>query len=117
LYFEVLLTSMKKVILTKGLPASGKSTWAKEQLQMYPGRYKIVNKDSLRAMLDDGKYSATNEKFILKARDELIMLALSAGYHVIVDDTNLHPKHEMAIRELVKGMATIEIQDFTDVPL
>ncbi len=108
---------MKKVIIIKGLPASGKSTWAKELLVRNPGKYKRVSKDDLRAMLDNSKWSKGNENFILKVRDTLILLALQEGYHVIVDDTNLHPKHETAIRELVKGQATVEVQDFTNVDL
>ena len=107
----------KHVIILKGLPASGKSTWAREQVEQYPGRYKIISKDSLRAMLDCGKWSKGNEQFILKTRNMLILLALEEGYHVLVDDTNLHPKHLEAIRELVKGKAEVEVKDFTDVPL
>ena len=34
---------MKKVILLKGLPASGKSTWAKELIDKNPNAYKRVN--------------------------------------------------------------------------
>jgi predicted kinase len=108
---------MKTVTLLKGLPASGKTHWAKEQMDKHPGRYKRISKDDLRAMLDNGKWTGANEKFILKTRDALILLALETGYHVLVDDSNLHPKHEIRIRELVKGIATVEIQDFTDVPL
>lgn len=107
----------QQVIVTRGLPASGKSTWAKTQLAEHPGQFKRINKDDLRAMLDGGKWSKGNEKFVLAVRDRLILEALSAGYAVIVDDTNLHPRHETRIRELVKGLATVEIQDFTDVPL
>lgn len=44
----------KRVIILKGLPGSGKSTWAKEQLEKYPGRYKRICKDDLRAMLASG---------------------------------------------------------------
>lgn len=108
---------MKQVILLKGLPASGKSTWAKQQLTTYPGRYKRISKDLLRSMLDNGTWSKHNEQFVLHARNSLILAALQAGYHVIVDDTNLHPKHEKAIRELVKGLAEVRVQDFTHVPL
>jgi predicted kinase len=106
---------MIKVILTKGLPASGKSTWAKKILSENPNSYKRVNKDDVRMMLDDGKFSKANESFVLKVRDSIIMLAIENGKHVIVDDTNLAPKHEQHIRELVKGVAEVVIQDFTDV--
>lgn len=108
---------MKQVIILKGLQGSGKSTWAREQLATYPGRSKRISKDDLRAMLDDGKWSQANEQFILQVRDTLVLAALDAGYHVLVDDTNLHEKHEQAIRKLVKGRADVVIQDFTDVPL
>ncbi len=89
---------MKKVIILKGLPASGKSTWAKQRLAAEPGAYKRINKDELRAMLDDSHWSKGNERFVLRLRDHLIVAALEDGKHVIVDDTNLHPKHEQQIR-------------------
>ncbi len=108
---------MKTVILTKGLPGSGKSTWAKQMLSEYKGEYKRVNKDDLRAMLDDGAYSKNNEKFVLQTRDNLILAALTNGYNVIVDDTNLATKHLTHIEQLVKGLAKVVVKDFTDVPI
>lgn len=106
-----------KVIMTKGLPASGKTTWAKEIINQNPNSYKRINKDELRAMLDDSRHSNDAEKFILKVRDALILMALEEGKHVIVDDTNLAPKHEERIRQLIKGRAILEVKDFTDVDL
>lgn len=107
----------KRVIILKGLPACGKSTWCREMLRKNPGQYKRISKDDLRAMLDDGVWGKANERFILNVRDALILLALRESYSVLVDDTNLHRKHEETIRELVKGQAVVEIKDFTDVPL
>lgn len=108
---------MKTVTLTKGLPGSGKSTWAKQMVSEHPNSYKRVNKDELRAMLDDGNFSRSSEKFIIKLRDSIILLALEEGKHVIVDDTNLDEKHFKHIKELVKGKASVEYKFFTDVPL
>jgi len=106
---------MLKIYLTRGLPASGKSTWAKNKIDFNPGMYKRVNKDDLRMMLDNNNWQKSNEKFVLKVRDMLILAALKDGKHVIVDDTNLHPKHEINIKQLVKGKAKVTIKDFTDV--
>lgn len=106
---------MIEVILTKGLPASGKSTWARGRLAEYPGRYKRVNKDELRSMLD-AKHSKSNERFVLELRDEIILRAIAEGKHVIVDDTNLAPKHEARISALVHGKAKVSTEVF-DVPL
>lgn len=108
---------MKKVILTRGLPASGKTTWAKQMLKDNPGVYKRINKDDLRAMLDDSKHSKDNEKHVLNVRDLLILEALKIGKNVIIDDTNFSSKHEERIKQLVKGQAVVEIKDFTHIPL
>lgn len=109
---------MKKIILTKGLPASGKSTWAKEQVNNDKGAYKRISKDDLRAMLDAGNHTKANESFILEIRDWLIIEALKRGKHVIVDDTNLNPIHEQRIKDIAKKYnAIVEIKDFTGISL
>lgn len=103
---------MKKVYILKGLPASGKTTWAKTQIQANPGSFTRVNKDDLRDMLHNGRWSKHNEKQVLRIRDEIIMQSLEAGRHVIVDDTNLHPKHEQHIHEMVKKLAEVRVKFF-----
>lgn len=109
----------KRVFFLKGLPASGKSTYARKLLDEY-GKSKItrVNKDDLRAMMHNGVWSKSNEKLIVRVRDAMIEEALKAGQHVIVDDTNLHPKHEEHVRNIAKRYsATFDVRDFTDVPV
>lgn len=118
---------MLVVYLIKGLPASGKSTHARKMLAENPNGIKRINKDDLRAMLDNRKHSKDAEKFILKIRDSIILNALEHGKHLIVDDTNLDPKHEKMIRELVYNFnnsggllgggqkARVEIIDFTHI--
>jgi len=107
---------MQTVTLLKGLPASGKSTRARELVALSGGKTKRVNKDDLRAMVDD-KFSKDKEKFILSLRDAAITSALSSGYSVIVDDTNLHPKHEQHIRELVHPIEVLVDDSFLLVPM
>lgn len=103
------------VLILKGLPASGKSTYAKELIDKNLN-YKRVNKDDLRAMLDNSKWSKSNEKFVLEIRNKIILQAIEEGKNIIVDDTNLAPKHEEEIRELVKGKAEVEVK-FFDIEL
>lgn len=120
---------MAKVILTKGLPASGKTTWSKDQLEIggnhiYKNGIKRVSKDDLRAMLDNGRHSKGREKFVLAIRDRIIEECLFNNIDIIVDDTNLAPFHLENITKLVNTFNTdhgtqhtVEIKDFTDVPL
>ena len=104
---------MKKVILTRWLPASGKTTRAKQLVYKNPWQYKRINKDDLRNMLDWWKRSKANEKFVIATRNYLILSALTDGKSVIVDDTNIHPKHFDHIKELVKGMwVQVEYKEF-----
>lgn len=92
---------MKKVLLLRGLPASGKSTYAKQLQTDKPGMYKRINRDDMRAMLDDGQFGRSNEKFVLKLRNHLILTALENGKHVIIDDLNLSPKNKSKIDQIV----------------
>ncbi len=103
-------------MILKGLPASGKSTYAKK---LADEGWKRVNKDDLRAMLDNSKHSKGNEKFVLDTRDYIIVKALENGRNVVVDDTNLNPVHEEHIRELVKPFnAQVSVNDeFFNVPI
>ena len=105
-----------KVYMTYGLPASGKTTYCKQKLAENPNKIKRINKDDLRNMLDCGKWSKDNEKFIIQARDILIKLVLEEGLDVIIDDTNLAPKHLEKIDSIASSRhAVIEIVDFTHV--
>jgi tRNA uridine 5-carbamoylmethylation protein Kti12 len=92
-----------------GIPGCGKSFWAQEKQRQEPGRWKIVSRDPLRAMLDGGQYSPENEQFVISAERQLITLALSQGFSVIVDDTNLHVGMAESFRELG---CEVEIHDF-----
>lgn len=112
---------MRKIILTQGLPASGKSTWAREYQKKNPNTV-LVNKDELRAMLHQGIHSKGREAMVLNIRDSIIMKALAERQDVIVHDTNLHYKHIDQIRKIAemlpwKGTCEVIIQDFTDIPL
>jgi predicted kinase len=103
-----------KLILTKGLPASGKTTWAKEYIQKHQETANLC-KDDLRLQL-----TGTNkrEKRIIKVRDLLTEHYFEQSYSVIWSDTNLNPVHLRRATELAaKYQAELVIQDFTHVSL
>lgn len=82
----------QKLIVTQGIPASGKSTWARQEALNDPDGTVIVEKDSIRNML--GKYWVDGrEPLVEEMHLNCVILALREGYNVIVDGTNLHQKH------------------------
>ena len=94
---------MQEIILLKGLPASGKSTWAKDFVEHHV-EYVRVNKDDLREMLNIRKFSKRGEKAVLRLEREIGIEALSLGKSLIVDDTNFHPKHGQFWAEIASIM-------------
>ena len=87
-----------KIILMQGLPASGKSTRAKELLQH--GNTVRINRDLLRTMLHCDKWSGRNEGVTKDASRHLADYLLGKGLSVIIDDTNLNEGTIQSWREL-----------------
>lgn len=85
-----MVNELQTVLLTVGLPASGKSTYAKE-LVTTNKNWARVNRDDLRAMVFNG-FNRKKEKIIVKSEMKLAEFYLSKGMNVVVDDTNLNPK-------------------------
>ncbi|HLZ60102.1 MAG TPA: AAA family ATPase [Ktedonosporobacter sp.] len=108
----------RTIIIIRGLPGSGKSTWARQQLEQHPERYKRLNRDTLREMIDNGKWSKGREKHIIQTEKLLAEHFLSNGFTVIIDDTNLSESTVKMWREFAQKMeAAVEIKDFTHVPV
>jgi len=108
----------QKVIFLKWLPASGKSTYAKE-ICWTNSNFIRVNKDDIRAMMG-GEFSKPKEQVVLDTRDRVILSSLNAGFWVVVDDTNLEPKHEDRVRQLIMSSMFSHVQmevKLFDVPL
>ena len=93
---------MKIVLLLKGLPASGKSTFARKLIDENKGMWKRLNKDELRAMLDNSEHSVANEKFVERVRDMMLVEALKEGKNVVIDDTNLADRPVERITQVVQ---------------
>ena len=118
---------MKKIILTRGIPASGKSTWAKQEVLKDPEHSIRINRDDLRNM--SGKYWVPAREHYIKACKGIILIsAMNFQFDtIIIDEMNLNPKEsgelkgEIAmVNDAFKGgqdKYVVEIKDFTNVPL
>lgn len=111
------------LVITRGLPASGKSTYARNWVAFDPDNRVQVEKDEIRKdgrLFKDGKYSHKrgDEAIVLKERDRVIRKALSAGKSVISSDTNLIQKHITKLSSIAREYeAEVKIESFLDVPL
>ncbi len=105
----------KKVIICVGIPASGKSTWAKEFVRKN-SNYIRINRDDFRFMLKDQPVCEWKiEEMITELQNDTIIKSLSKGFNVIVDNTNLKTKYINQLISLVETHADIEYMVF-DVP-
>jgi predicted kinase len=87
---------MSKIIICRGLPGSGKSTWASQWVQEEPHKRIRINWDDMRKMFGGGIkgfWVPKREKLPLLSRTThmLIHWAMEYNIDVIVDNTNLNP--------------------------
>lgn len=84
---------MSKIILTRGLPASGKSTWAKEFARVNPNVVR-VSRDDLRSQLYPGAdYRDIDEDLITEVETATVRAALRNGKTVVVDAMHLQQRY------------------------
>ena len=107
------------VFLTRGIPASGKSTWARSAVQLVPPRrVKLVSLDDLRRTMDcgrthEGGFSKVDEEMVKRIQDEIVCAAVDAGRDVIVHNTHCFAKIPNRLRRLVCYKADLAIVDFS----
>jgi|SRR5712664_1641828 len=110
---------MTELIILRGLPGCGKSTWAREWVGEDPARRAEVNRDHLRRMMHDGVFLGSDTELqVTAARDAMISALLKRGVSVVSSDTNLPQR---TARDLVKlavhAKAEWQVEDMTDIHL
>lgn len=109
------MTKKPKLLMLKGLPASGKSTYARELITTKG--YARLNKDDIRKMMHNSKWSKKNEAQVIEFRNNVVFNLLQEGNDVVVDDTNFAPQHQQDLMETAKeANASFEVL-FIDTPL
>lgn len=106
---------MSKLIVTRGLPASGKTTWAKNWVNENRSQRARVNRDDIRENLfglEGYAYDYESEKAVTFAQHAMIRALLKAGRDVVSDDTNLKARFVRELRNIARqNHADFEIND------
>lgn len=119
---------MPKIILTRGIQGSGKSTWAKKWIEEDPEHRVRWNNDDFRRML--GPYwTPEREHLVSESRSEFLSKAMLFGYDIVIDNMNLNDWNWNDVQRKIddfnrsvfglksKKRYTLEFKDFFDVSL
>lgn len=118
----------RKIILTRGIPGSGKSTFAKAWVHENSTERVRFNRDDIRNMLGD-YWVPPRESLINRIFDSFLNHAMLNKYDIVIDNMNLNKKDVADIinyvQEFNKWVSLskdpyeykIEMKDFFDVSL
>ena len=108
-----------KAYITVGLPASGKSSWAREHVAQNPNTV-IVNNDTIRHEYMDRakitKWTPQVEDYVRTQRELAIGTAKFKQQNVVVDNTHMNPKTRKQIVKFCQQLGyEVELVDFQHV--
>lgn len=114
---------MNKLIVCRGLPASGKTTWSRQWVNESPKERVRVNRDDIRNML--GPYWVPQrEDLVTHIENKCLIEAITDGFNVVLDSTNLRGIERFLNLENYDGITLRNVEsidfikkDFTDVPI
>lgn len=103
---------MSKLIICRGIQASGKSTWATSWVAESPETRIRVNRDDIRFMLF-GKYHGVPEDAVTRVQEAILVSAMKAGQDVVLDNTNLNSQHVRRVLDTASHYNyEVEVRDF-----
>lgn len=104
---------MPTLHLTRGLPGSGKSTFARAWVAEDPSHRVRVNRDDVRALLHAPYAGRPTEQATTLACHSSLRTLLRKGWDVICDDTNLNAANTKNLMNIAKQVgADVEFHDF-----
>lgn len=107
--------TVAELIITRGVPAAGKTTWARAWVAECPSRRTRVNRDDLRMMLwgIGSGLSREQEEIVTLTQREAVKAHLRGGLDVVADDTNLDPSSVQSwLSWTIKHGFQVTVRDF-----
>jgi predicted kinase len=107
-----------KLVITRGIPGCGKSTWAAQWVAEDPEHRAEANRDHLRAMMHRGWGGHDTEQLVTVSQHAMIEQLLRRGVSVVCSDTNLPQRHARDLATIaMRAGAGFDVMDMTHVPL
>ena len=105
--------------ITIGLPASGKTSWAKEYVAQHPNTVRINNDDIRNEYYNNAghrNWSPAVEDHVRKEREARINAAAKMGVDCVIDNTHMNSKTLKQMVDLCKSLGyEVETVDFRHV--
>lgn len=98
-----------------GLPASGKTTLARQAVKS-DGNSARVNRDDLRAMMFDSVWSGKREQVVIDCEKAIAEVLMRHNMNAIIDDTNLQQRHRDMWSEFAKTRGLAFSAQTVDTP-
>jgi predicted kinase len=105
------MNTQLKIMVLKGAPASGKSSFARELMAKEIGQWKRISNDGLRDAIDFSIYSPENEKIIRSMREHMLKDFLRKGYNCIIDNVNASKRNFDDVVKIVSKL-NLDVQIF-----
>ncbi|MFA5585860.1 MAG: AAA family ATPase [Saccharofermentanales bacterium] len=112
------MNNVLNIKILSGIPASGKSTWAKNYILNNKNTVRI-NRDDLRFTLFNGVFTDGNESFVNKSKLSLIKTSLEFDRNLILDDTHCYNDYLVFLIDYIRDLSIelnkgifIELLDF-----
>lgn len=113
--------SKRKILILQGLPASGKTTFARTWVSKDPKHRVRINMDDLRRMAGDYQL-LLKDPLILKWLKFMLYEAMFCNKDVVLDNTNLNTYYVSTLKGFIKYANDklgknydVEVQNFFDV--
>lgn len=106
---------MPTLTMLRGLPASGKSTFAMKMVTNNPKTVRVCRNDLREMMFPKYMWNFNKEQIVTEAQDSAVSSALHRGYNVVVDNTNLDTKYYTKWENTAREFdAQFEVIDFNE---
>lgn len=101
---------MSRITILRGLPASGKSTFAKEMVANTPDTLVRVNRDAIRWTQGFFPFgTAKQEALVSQVERAMVIGAIKDGLDVVIDATHLNPQFIQAWYKLAKSHSVRDV--------